>query len=334
MTSPIAGSLDMSLKITTSVLISVALLFSVFRMALRVWARTFWWDDVCAGIALTCTIICLVTDWIRLLEGGSSSVIAFWLYALASSCVVWSARLSILSFASRVVYPSQVSRGAMLSVAPLFTLTWISLEGMSAYRYSSDHSWYTDPDPDSNVEDNLTRPMALCELVADVISGSILIFLPRYWLRRVKLSQKQRRLTVLASNSSIIITSVSLGRAILQVIPVISLVSTATNIDIAASLFMCSLLVIMDRFCRFINHNAGAPDVDNPCSDGAESIGMTQNSLPLTSVDLESLRSRASGADNEICVVSSALVLEGDEGEPDRLIGTDSIEDTGKISSL
>lgn len=260
----------------TSVLTAIALVLTVYRVVYRVAIHRFWWEDACAVIALIGSVICVITSWSHFELGkaicplstgyppthpaGQPSLISFWIYTFTYPTVVWfvvhsmspddllniscrSVRLSILLSILRITPPSRNSRRAMIFIAGLFVLMWISL--MIAFVWSmSGQPWYTSP---SQQDRERTRSVAIFELIgtsffvlacriltgdiADILSDCTLISLPIYSLRSVKLPYCQRRLIVAAFSSSIVVTAVSFFRAACQVFNV-PLISVAIDVQV------------------------------------------------------------------------------------------------------
>ncbi|KIK95968.1 hypothetical protein PAXRUDRAFT_32702 [Paxillus rubicundulus Ve08.2h10] len=278
-----------SLKIVTSTLTALALALTVYRLILRCVARKLWWEDACAFVALIGSIIWVVSGWLALVKSksGEPSIIWFRMYILTYPFVVWSVRLSILLSISRIVSPSQNCRRAMVFVAGSFVSTWISLTIMFIWKYMAHRSWYTTPISSSRVA-SLGRPMAIFELTTDVISDITLIILPIRLLQSVKLPPCQRRLIIAAFSSCIIITIASFFRTACQVFHMLSLISTAIDIEVAFSLFVCNSLVISTRVYRMTRRNGTANDAhsSNSC---ASAISTAQDTPQFTTIDLTSL---------------------------------------------
>lgn len=89
----------------SSVLQLIGILLSLFRLWFRLKIRRLWWEDAWAFIACLCSIVLLASEWMYL-KGGTYqtlslsstltlqpdwtvSIVGFWMYTLALTCVVW-----------------------------------------------------------------------------------------------------------------------------------------------------------------------------------------------------------------------------------------------------
>ena len=154
-------------------------------------------------------------------------------------------RLSILLSILRIMSTSRNKRRAMIFIACLFALMWCSLLIMFVTRYVSGHHFYAG----SNQQDGegsqslaifellSTYPSILVYLIltwgtADILSDCPLVYLPIHLLRSIKLRRSQRRLIIAAFSSSILVTVVSLFRAVSQLFEILPFITVAIDVQV------------------------------------------------------------------------------------------------------
>ncbi|KAI9568984.1 hypothetical protein HD554DRAFT_637723 [Boletus coccyginus] len=297
MATLVAPSQTRSLKIFTSTLTAVALVLTIYRVIYRYVMHRFWWEDACAVVALTGSVICVVTSWTHFELAGQPSVISFWIQALTSLSVVWSVRLSILLLILRIMSPSRNLRRAMIFIAGLFVLTWFSLMVAFVERCVAGHHCYT---TSSQGDRENMDPVVIFELITDILSDCTLIGLPIYSLHSVKLPLFQRRFIIAAFSSNILVIIICSFRAACQVLHISSLAGVVIEVEVACSLFVCNSLFVMTLVYRMLHRNTAIDaETSLPSSD------------QLTTVNLDALDGFVSAISGSIPAVTPSTTCPG-----------------------
>ncbi|KAN0075436.1 hypothetical protein V8E55_011459 [Tylopilus felleus] len=265
------------MTVFTSTLTAIAQLLTIYKVIYRHVMRRFKWEDACTVVALIGSVICVVTSWTQFELAGKPSVISLWIYALTYPSVVWSVRLSILLSLLHLTLPSLNLRRAMLFIAALFVLTWLSLTMTFVGNLASSHHWYSTP----NQQDRKwARSVAIFELIADILSDGTLITLAIHSLRSVKLPHSRQRLFIAAFSTNILVTIVSSFRAACQVLYISTFIGVTIEIEVACSLFVCNSLFVTTLVYRMLHRN----DTANAHSPSMRSVRAPGDTLQFTSV--------------------------------------------------
>ncbi|KAH7926726.1 hypothetical protein BV22DRAFT_1032592 [Leucogyrophana mollusca] len=280
MSSAISATTDSS--IINTVLQGIAILLTLFRLVHRLSIGRFWWDDAWAAVALLCGTACVVSSWMYIRTFGKTSIVAYWVYVSTFNCLVWTVRMSILYSVTRLIHPSK-SRRISTSVSIIFALLWSGLMIWKAYICGHDLYWYNL----AIISCPFTHASDIYQLATDVISDAILVILPLRMLWNVKLPVKrQRRMVLSIFSSSILVSFVSLFRAICRLLNKSLLAFITGEIEVTVCLFVCSLLVTATYLDRFLRNDEEAPGSDATSAfDSHDRRRAT--TLYLTTVDLE-----------------------------------------------
>lgn len=156
--------------------------------------------------------------------------------------------MSILFSVARLVHPTERMRRIVTGLAVFFSLICLIFIAIKLWWYVRDLSWlkqtafYTLPSPwlpysiyIYELCSEYARRSSDVELklhLADCISDTILIILPVRLLWSMRLPTKQRRMIIAIFSSSIIVTMVSVLRAVSQIMCLSSLVGLATDFEV------------------------------------------------------------------------------------------------------
>ncbi|KAJ7798094.1 hypothetical protein B0H14DRAFT_2908205, partial [Mycena olivaceomarginata] len=174
------------LKITSSTCSFFALGMTTYRLykcRSRLWA-----DDAWAFFAFVCLIIQVVTVFLH-----TARVFAYYLMCLTFYLVIWLSRLRIL-FSIVRIHPSPSARKHLF---------WVAVSFVTAKDA---------PNPQCH----LPQQVAICQLVTDVLTDSILLFAPLQLFRSLADKMLRRKLTLIFSTcvvTTIIYLQVSLVHA-------------------------------------------------------------------------------------------------------------------------
>jgi len=225
-------------------------------------------------------------------EGSEELVISFWIYSFGFPCIVWAVRESVLFSIARIVYQTQHLRRLLLCLALLFFIMWAGLTAQKAWQYGHDISWYHAP---GKPHASMTRPMILYELIADFLSDTILMVLPLRLLWSLKLPKRQKRMILAIFASSIIVIVATVFRAVCQLEKYITVMATATDYEVASSLLVLNLLVVVTflyRIFGFVDADDGASSDDDYTTRTPITQTTTQTTTQatthiLTTIDLD-----------------------------------------------
>ncbi|THH18191.1 hypothetical protein EW146_g2738 [Bondarzewia mesenterica] len=239
---------------------TLAIFSTVFRLAHRTRTRRLGWDDFFAGLALCFLFICLVAIWVRtdvqgvgpLYQSHHARLVAYWLLTIDFTCSLWAARLSIILSIIRVMPPMVLIHRVARWFTFFFVLLWAALIIQKVVHCTSDLSWEQKEEPQCH----LGHAIGITELTADFVSDVILVALPLRLLWNLSLPTRQRRLLFTLFSASMVITLVSVVHAVFVIGPAGFLEAITANVQIAVSLIVCNLTVIVRILCRLFGYDS------------------------------------------------------------------------------
>ncbi|OAX41587.1 hypothetical protein K503DRAFT_767524 [Rhizopogon vinicolor AM-OR11-026] len=286
----IPSSTALILRAIASSLSAIGLVLTVLRFAYRIWLRRFWVEDAWAVVAFMCGISTLTACWTytKGAPGGEEVLISFWIYSFSLPSTVWAVRESILFSMARIVYGTQQLRRLLLGLAILFFGMWAGFVALKAWQYGHNTSWYHS---NGRVHTFMSPPVILYELIIDCLSDTILTVLPLRLLWSLKLPKRQKRMILAIFASSIFTTAVSIFRSVCQMAKYRSIMTPATDFEMASSLLVCNLLVVVTflyRVCGFVDadHEASSSSDDDDYT--TRTTARTTTNI-LTTIDLNNL---------------------------------------------
>lgn len=271
----------------------MAITLTVFRVSFRVHIKRFWWEDAWAAVAGLCGTAHLINSWVHLLSQGTTCIVSFWLTTLMSTCINWSARMSILFAIARVARHTQRLYHLSIGFAILFTLAWGGVIAQKARHVRLSSDWYQLPCPSCRGN----HLMAACQLVAKSVADTIMLVFSFRLFWNVNLPPRQRRMILAIFSSNIIMIMFSLFRAIAHFLVATWVEMVAVNLEVSSSLIVCNLLVVVTYAYRVLNRLPADPEDDDysgpitsvPTSQRLTTIGLsfgTENSDSFRPVDL------------------------------------------------
>ncbi|KIJ60784.1 hypothetical protein HYDPIDRAFT_98176 [Hydnomerulius pinastri MD-312] len=231
----IDSKLTGSSEVVTSLLQSVALFLTIFRLWYRISIRMFWWEDAWALLAFVCAIATLITEWLHMQTGKSSSLVSAWVYSLGFLAVSWTVRISVMFSIVRIVSPSQVYRRITLAAAALLLLMWILDTAQKIWNCQSSDIWYSGAGPAGKPWCRMSRAMTIFELCMVFIADALLVALPVRLLWNVKLPKGERRMILLIFSSSIVMALASFFHGTCQLVPLVPLITPAVDFEVRHS---------------------------------------------------------------------------------------------------
>ncbi|KAH7920471.1 hypothetical protein BV22DRAFT_1198873 [Leucogyrophana mollusca] len=267
-----------TLKAVVTLLHSTAISSTLFRLSYRGYTLRFWWEDAWATLALVSDVICLTCVWLLKPVGESQSmpfinIVASWAQSMASTCVLWATRMSIMFAIIRVAGSAPKTQRLALCILGFFGLMWLGILAQKIYIC----------DLQGCV---MKQSLAISQLITDTISDAILVAMPFRLLRDVKLSNNRRILISSAFSASILITIITIFHSVLLFGTPTALTVAVAHVKAAASLIVCNLLVIVTFMYRAFRRFGGV-DLDHSF------IGSGR--LDFTSIDLNQLTTGSTG---------------------------------------
>ncbi|OAX34815.1 hypothetical protein K503DRAFT_417163 [Rhizopogon vinicolor AM-OR11-026] len=230
-----------------------AIITTSFRLAYRWYTARFWWEDAWAVIALAFDIACLFGAWGEgpaFYDDPSVFQVMLWLVPIALTCVVWAARMSIIYSILRVADPRNMLRRIVYGIVACFAVMWVALvvQKVLVCEYSGCI---------------VGSQVAIADLITDTISDLMLVIMPIYLLRDVRLTHHQRILVISAFSASLLVTAMAIPLSVLLfVAPTSDATLIFAHVKSATSLIVANLLVIVTFMYRYFR-GSGA-DLDQP----------------------------------------------------------------------
>lgn len=232
-----------ALRVVFPILQALAILITILRLGYRLRTRMFWVEDIWAVAALVCGAISLIAGWKSFYtDGGHSAVICFWVYGFAFPSTIWAVRQSILFSVARIFWSARSLRLTAIAIALGFLVLYGALVTLKAWQYGHNLDWYHHPDKNMRVHAYLTHPMIIFELI-NCVSDAIIVSLALHLLWGINLPAMERKMILAALSTSIIVTIVSVFRAVCQLMHFRDILKIATDLELAVSLVTCNLLV-------------------------------------------------------------------------------------------
>ncbi|OJA18870.1 hypothetical protein AZE42_08569 [Rhizopogon vesiculosus] len=116
----------------------------------------------------------------------------------------------------------------------------------------------------------------------DCLSDTILTVLPLRLLWSLKLPKRQKRMILAIFASSIFTTAVSIFRSVCQMAKYRSIMTPATDFEMASSLLVCNLLVVVTFLYRIF----GFVEADNGASSSSDDDDYTTRTTARTTTDI------------------------------------------------
>ncbi|KAG1779436.1 hypothetical protein EV702DRAFT_101428 [Suillus placidus] len=269
-----------NLEVIAATFHGVAVVCTVLRLSYRYYVARLWWEDMWAALSLAFDLICFVCTFLTrpVVINPPVANRVFWLVSIAFSCVLWSARASILCSLIRVANPEGGLRHVVCGTGISFIIMFIGI--VAQHIYICEHYECSIPDF-----------VVITQLIADIFSDGMLVALPLLMLRRIRLPKSQKILVLLSFSAAIFISAATILHSAVLFGPDSTGIIVFGHVKVAISLIVCDLLVLVTLAYRV----CGFGDIDRPHNSEA---------MVFTSVDLEQL-----GADCSIGCPSLSNVM-------------------------
>jgi len=272
----------------------LAILTTTFRLWYRVRKRRFWWEDAWAAASLVGAIASLFAvmgitgsenDPPYPGESPTGHIVADWVMIFGFTTCLWSARLSLIFSLVRLSSGAARLRQVSLYAAAVFGAIFVGLLCQKVYVCGHDLSWEKDPALDFQC--TLGDSIAIAQVVTDFSSDVALVAIPVFLLREVNSPKDQRILILSAFSTSILTSLISVVHVIFILTPDPGLQTITAQAEIALSLVICNLLVIVTYIYRVLKRK----DLELDRRPSAEAGTRT---IIFTTVDLNQLTSHPS----------------------------------------
>ncbi|KAG2053141.1 hypothetical protein BDR06DRAFT_489399 [Suillus hirtellus] len=239
--------IDTSLVVTGSVSHGIAIVCTIFRLVYRGWTRHVWWEDAWAAVSLISDVLVLACIWIY-----PSPNLPSWFLAVALTCVMWAARMSIIFCIIRITNHSgrKLHRWLAYLIALSFLCMWIALlvQKIDVCRFQACQmsesvalsqliSQYL-----SSILCMVLKPLIL---TADVFADFSLVAAPLQIWKNVGLSRGRKILVLSSFGASILITATTIPLSVILFWPLSNTALIFAHVRAAVSLIVCNVLVIV-----------------------------------------------------------------------------------------
>ncbi|KAG2106620.1 uncharacterized protein F5147DRAFT_229527 [Suillus discolor] len=216
-----------------SILHIIAMLCTIFRLVYRGWMRHLWWEDAWAAFSLISDVICLLCIWIH-----TSISFPTWTFSVAFTSVVWAARMSMIFSIIRIASPSGHKYQKWITY-----LITVSFAGMWAVVLVSKDSTCV-------FTCQKTMPVALLQLITDVVADVSLILAPLLFWKNTGLSSNHKILILSPFGASLLITAITIPHSVMLLHSASETTLIIAHVKAALSLVVCNLLVIVTLIYR------------------------------------------------------------------------------------
>ncbi|KIJ08293.1 hypothetical protein PAXINDRAFT_102630 [Paxillus involutus ATCC 200175] len=275
-------------RVIASVFQVVGLILTAFRIYFRLKIGRFWWEDAWAGISLLTGSIWMVAQWTFLLTDDLTSIVGSWTYSIGFTCIITMVRMSVLFSITRVIPESSRLRKFTHVCAAFFAACWVILI-IEKILQCADPSWHYVPISSGKPFCQVKLRIYIFEFSTDCVAVLILVVLPLRMLWKVRLPRRQRRMILSIFASSIVLAFGALFHTLGQVLNVYIVMIAGINVEIALSLIVCNLLVVVTCTYRFLLHDdasSSGTDSTEDTSANDDDFTRPRTTLHLTTIDL------------------------------------------------
>ncbi|KAJ7364587.1 hypothetical protein DFH08DRAFT_274963 [Mycena albidolilacea] len=226
----------------------IAMLTTLFRLTVRVRTRKFWLDDAWVIVALSFSIILLVSMWLRTIPGQSkyTLIVTYWLLSFGFTSTLWASRMSVIFSIIRLIPHQFLLRKITTGVAAVFAVFWLGLMIQVAHVCGKDKSWYKMTKPQCRLD----HGVAVLELSTDVFADLALAIIPIILIRNTMLPSSQRKMLVVIFTASLLTTLVSIVHAVFVLGPSGSLEGISAHAEAATALIVANVAVMVTSLYR------------------------------------------------------------------------------------
>ncbi|KAF9819382.1 hypothetical protein IEO21_02125 [Rhodonia placenta] len=293
-----------SYRVVATVCASVGIFSTLLRLLFRWQRRHVGFDDAWAAFALAVDFVLVGGAWLNTDPAASNhqKVIGYYVFDIAFTCVLWSARMSILASILRIVPSIMTLRRYTHACAFLMLCMWIAMLVQKTYVCEYDTAWKTAP----HVQCFLGKPVAAVEFCTDITSDAMLIILALRLIWGVSIPYPTRRLLKVIFSASFITTIASVTHASYLLGPDRNAECITAHVEANISLLICNLSVLAPWAARAVSHEPAADTLTSAPSRRRRGVREIQNStlhfnrrvpVVLTAIAGQDLVSRSEESD-------------------------------------
>ncbi|KAI9573081.1 hypothetical protein HD554DRAFT_1138068 [Boletus coccyginus] len=278
-----------ALMISFSIFKGLAVILTFFRLSFRLKIQRFWWEDMWAAVAVTCTIISIICVLVFTGTNNYESIfIAKRINGFMFTCIIWSVRMSVIFSIIRIVSSTLYHR-ITLAMATWFFLSWVATLGLQEWWCANNTQALPENAPLNCV---LPRFIIIFEMTINCAADTMTVIFPFKLLWECKLPRRQRRMFISLFTASRFLCAFSLAHLIAQMIATKDVQDVLADLQLSVFLIVCNLVVVVTYIYRiFLNpsnvtlsYGTGDPsDCDDDFTTPAP-----RSTQSLTTVDLES----------------------------------------------
>lgn len=241
-----------ALRVWITIFHAIAIFVTLFRLCYRLSTHRWWYEDWFAAVGLAADIDSFVCVWVYTYPWAESNadgrVIAYWNVIICFTICIWCSRLSIIFSIIRLSSHIRHIKRIAIWTAVAFGIFCAALLTQKSILCARDKTW----SHSHTRKRNCSLSIGIPQLVADFLSDIALVALPILLLRGVRLSREHRILIVLVFSSSMVTSLISIAHVIFMWQLNRDLQTITAQLQIAASLVICDLLVIVTYFHRIL----------------------------------------------------------------------------------
>ncbi|KZT70455.1 hypothetical protein DAEQUDRAFT_737396 [Daedalea quercina L-15889] len=246
------ASFATNIRIVATVCECAAIVTTTLRLYYRGSRGHVGLDDAWAAFSLLAAFFLLAGAWIRSDTSLplDKRVMGYFMLNSCFTCVLWSARMSILFSIMRIIPRLMNLRRHSYFCAALFLAMWIAVLAQKLYICTHHTAWQAQ----KNVQCVLGEAVGAVELATDIVADAILVALPVRLLWDIGISPPTRKLLMAIFSASMITTVVSIVHTAFELGPDRDAEAIAAHVEAAVSLIICNLAVLVTWLVRLLRH--------------------------------------------------------------------------------
>ncbi|KAI1798037.1 hypothetical protein LXA43DRAFT_876302 [Ganoderma leucocontextum] len=251
-------SFVVTIRILATVLPALGIALTSLRLYYRRSRRHLGWDDAWAAFCMFCAFFLTAGAWTRsdtpqvgpFHHGPRVRIIGYYMLNVAFTCVLWSARLSILFSIIRLIPYLMKLRVYANMAAVLFGCMWVTLMILKITICEIHPEWKQT----QGVQCVLGPAVGGVELATDFIADVILVVLPIRLLWNLKLSPARRALLTGIFSASMFTTVVSVIHGTYVFSPNRNAEGIWAHVLASTAMIVANLAVLVIWFMRVLGH--------------------------------------------------------------------------------
>ncbi|GBE87450.1 hypothetical protein SCP_1101260 [Sparassis crispa] len=265
------------IRVVATVFPGIAFILTLLRLYYR-WSRKhLGYDDAWAAFALCSVFFMTGGAWLH--SGRTQSryhkIIGYYFVNVSFTCVLWSARMSILASILRIIPHMLVLRRYAYAGSFLFLAMWAANIIQKVYICEHHTAWKRLP----GVQCVLGNSVGAVELATDITADIILVALPLHLLWGIGITSPRRKLLITIFSASMITTIVSIVHAGYVFSPIRNGEAIAAHLEASVSLIVCNLAVLVTWLVRALRPNEDLDEVRGISDDSRRLSGLRRSQL-------------------------------------------------------